>query len=279
MTNGITTRRYVPHPALQDLLKHIVVIDMDLGRSPVKQEGYFMPSPDQAVFINIFARFKARKIDEAGFTTRSACTVVGPLYTPFKLLAEESILSIVVVFQPGGLNRFLHVPMTEIFDNGFDGRELIGRDIEELVDSCHEGLSMDDLNRVVQDYFLRRSWSFKEELPLDRALRYLTTNHNAPIEEIAGLGGVSIRQLERKCKERLGMSPKMYARIARFSKAYQVIRDKPDPTWTDISYRTGYFDQMHFIRDFKEFARQTPTIMRRELSEERVHFQLDWEAT
>ena len=89
---------------------------------------------------------------------------------------------------------------------------------------------------------------------------------------------VSVRNFERKCKERLGMPAKMYARISRFHKAYKMLERGPLISWTDLTYEAGYYDQSHFIKDFKEFARLTPTLVHKELSEEHIQFQLDWDS-
>ena len=274
---NIRTKRCELHPALRSLIRHIVLIDADFGRVPVKLEGNFMPSPDQAVFINIFTKFKAKKSGEVNFNTSTSCTLIGPQITPVKLLVEESHKAVSVIFQPGGLNRFLGIPMAEIFDNGFSGRELIGKEIDELLDKCHDTVSLDALDSIIQNFFLRKLSYVKEELPIDLALQYLLANYNADIGQIAGMACMSIRNFERKCQERLGMPAKMFARIARFHKAYKLLESRPSLLWTDLAYGAGYYDQMHFIKDFKEFAKFTPTIVQKELSGEHLQFQLDWD--
>lgn len=278
VTQNITTKRCKLHPALRSIIKHIVIIDADFGKHPVNLVGNFMPSPDQAMFINIFTRFKAKKSGETNYGTRTSCTIIGPQITPFKLLAQESHKAVSVIFQPGGLNRLLGIPMAELFDNGFCGREIIGREIDELVGKCHDITSLDDLERIVQHYFLQKLSSLKEELPIDTALQYLLTNYNANIDQIAGMACMSIRTFERKCKERLGMPAKMFARIARFHNAYKIFESQRHATWTDLAYEAGYYDQMHFIKDFKEFAKLTPTLVQKELSGDHMQFQFDWDA-
>lgn len=265
------------HPALRSLIRNIVIINADFGNLPVKLEGDFMPSPDQAMFINLYSRFKSKKSGEQGFNGVTACTLIGAQVTPFKLRAEESHIAVTIIFQPGGLNRFLNVPMTEIFDNGFSAREIIGREIEELLEKCHDTISKDELGDIVQSYFLRKLPKVKEVLPIDYALNHLLINHNSSLDHLAGMACMSIRNFERKCKERLGMPAKMFARIARFNKAYKIVSSKSVISWTDLTYEVGYYDQSHFIKDFKEFARITPTLLHKELAEGNHQFQMDWD--
>jgi len=42
--------------------------------------------------------------------------------------------------------------------------------------------------------------------------------------------------------------------------------NNPEISWTSIAYECGYFDQMHLIRDFKEFAGVAPGVIEKELS-------------
>jgi len=265
------------HPALRSLIRHIVIIEADFGNNPVSMEGNFMPSPYQAMFINLYTRFKSKKSGENNFNTVTSCTLIGTQITPFKLLVEESHKAVSIIFQPGGLNRFLNIPMTEIFDNGYSAREVIGREIEELLDESHDTTYLHELDSIVQSYFLRKLSLIKEPLPIDFALQHLLTNYNSNMDKIAEIACMSIRNFERKCKERLGMPAKMYARIARFHKAYNILESRPIISWPDLIYEVGYYDQTHFINDFKEFAKLTPTLVHKALSDEHVQFQLDWD--
>lgn len=273
----ISTHKRLIHPALRSLIRHIVFIEADFGDNPTSIEGNYMPSTEQAMFINLYTRFKSRKSEEKSYNTVTSCTLIGAHITPFKLLAEESHKSVSIIFQPGGLNRFLNIPMTELFDNGFSAREIIGKEIEELLDKSHDTISFDELDEIIQSYFLSKLSLVKDALPIDLALQHLLVNYNTSIDKIAGMACMSLRNFERKCRERLGISAKLYARIARFHKAYKILETKPTIAWTDLAYKVGYFDHMHFIKDFKEFAKQTPTLVYNELREEHIQFQLDWD--
>jgi len=277
LTQNIRKEQCNIHPALRSLIRHIIIIEADFGNMPVSIAGNYMPSPDQAMFINLHTRLKSKKSGENSFNTVTSCTLIGAQITPFKLLVEESHKTVSIIFQPGGLNRFLNIPMTELFDNGYSAREVVGREIEELLDKSHDTISFQELDGIIQTYFLRKLYQVKEPLPIDFALQHLLTNYNTNIDFIAEMACMSVRNFERKCKERLGMSAKMYARITRFHKAYKILESRPIISWTDLTHEVGYYDQTHFIKDFKEFAKLTPTLVHKELSEEHLQFQLDWD--
>jgi methylphosphotriester-DNA--protein-cysteine methyltransferase len=57
----------------------------------------------------------------------------------------------------------------------------------------------------------------------------------------------------------VGVSPKLYARIARFEAALESKALSTSDSWTDVAHHLGYFDQMHLIHDFKEFSGDIPT--------------------
>lgn len=69
---------------------------------------------------------------------------------------------------------------------------------------------------------------------------------------------ISQRGLERYFKNHIGLNPKFYSRIIRFSHIFHLFK-KHQKDWLDISYYAGYYDQSHFIRNFKEFTGEEPS--------------------
>ncbi|MGV3597836.1 MAG: DUF6597 domain-containing transcriptional factor [Bacteroidota bacterium] len=73
---------------------------------------------------------------------------------------------------------------------------------------------------------------------------------------LADTYSLSVRQFERRFKEYSGFSPKLYTRIARFQNVLKEYGNRQP--LTDIALRCGYYDQSHFIRDFKAFSGHNP---------------------
>lgn len=68
---------------------------------------------------------------------------------------------------------------------------------------------------------------------------------------------VSERQLERLFRRYIGLTPKFYARIIRFSYIFQVTEE--GKSWSDVGLESGFYDQPHFIRNFKAFTGEDPS--------------------
>ncbi|HET6768680.1 MAG TPA: helix-turn-helix domain-containing protein, partial [Chitinophagaceae bacterium] len=78
------------------------------------------------------------------------------------------------------------------------------------------------------------------------------------IAALAGKLNVNRRNMERKFKSVIGISPKQLAKVARLQATIKILGEEKFTTLTEIAYENGYFDQAHFIKDFKEFTGMNP---------------------
>jgi transcriptional regulator GlxA family with amidase domain len=85
------------------------------------------------------------------------------------------------------------------------------------------------------------------------------------IDKLASRACLSIRQFERVFQQRMGLPPKQFSRLVRFAQAWMIKEQQPNISWIKIAYECGYFDQMHLIRDFHEFAGVNPSSIESEL--------------
>ena len=263
-----------PHPLLASFVQSIFLVDHVLEPGEGTIVGQYPPTPQHCIFLYIKEKFKAKKVNESEFKERPKAVVVGPHITRMYLTVSHDYTVAVIGFRPGGLFRLLGIPMEEIFDDGFDGFELMGSDFNDIVERCAEMESLDKIHECIEHYLLGKLTKIKELLPVDQALfQMLKYQGQMPITQVADLACLSVRQFERKCKERLGLSPKVYSRLIRFSNAYRLFERSETPNWSEIAYLSGYYDQMHFVKDFKEFAGITPTMMEEELKKKPLRFQ------
>jgi AraC-like DNA-binding protein len=78
------------------------------------------------------------------------------------------------------------------------------------------------------------------------------------IDNVAARYGITSRYLQKIFLQYTGLTPKLYSKINRFQQSLQLVMKK-DASLTSIAYDCGYFDQSHFIREFKSFTGFTPS--------------------
>ncbi|WP_124094308.1 helix-turn-helix domain-containing protein [Burkholderia gladioli] len=86
------------------------------------------------------------------------------------------------------------------------------------------------------------------------------------VSEVAAALGISERHLRRVFIETVGMSPKMFSRLMRFSRATDLARADCRTNWASIAAETGFYDQAHLIEEFRNFTGVTPEAFIHELS-------------
>ncbi len=216
------------------------------------------------------------RTESIGFIRQANSVLVGHQFTRVNIKVHNTLSAIRVDFLPGGMYRLLGIPMHELFDDGFDAEYFFGAEIKAINEQLKNTVDLKEGKNIVEKFLLNQATKLKQVLPFDSAMQYLFhQNGNISIEKIASLSCLSLKQFERKCKERIGMNPKVYARILKFSRAYRLHEANPGLRWTHIAYEAGYFDQMHMIRDFKLFAGANPGIIGQELQKTPLRMQKD----
>ena len=270
------TKFYTPHILLQDFIQCIMVIHADVNSIGSPTVCPYPPAPQNSLFFYINDRIKVMKSGETVFTPQPRSVVVGPMITGVMLDINKNHKAVRVGFHPGGLHRFLGLSMAEMIDDHYDAVDIYGREMEEVNNQLQEAQSFDEIKNIIESFLLKKVNVLRRALPFDKAmLELMRTNGNMPIEKVASLACLSIRQFERVSKERIGVPPKIFARLIRFSKAYRMRENFPKLNWTSIAYHCGYFDQMHLIRDFKQFACVPPGIIERYLENAPVRLQAE----
>jgi AraC-like DNA-binding protein len=85
-----------------------------------------------------------------------------------------------------------------------------------------------------------------------------TSNGQFSVNEFSKSSNISRRQLARKFSDSIGLSPKQLAKIIRIQTTLKALLNQEITSLTDLAYENEYFDQAHFIKDFKEFTGLTP---------------------
>jgi AraC-like DNA-binding protein len=95
--------------------------------------------------------------------------------------------------------------------------------------------------------------------PIEKAIDSICSARGViPIASICEMSNTSERQLERLFSRHVGLSPKFFSRVVRLSYIFQLAQQKK-LIWAEVGLESGFYDQAHFIKDFKSFTGDDPT--------------------
>jgi AraC-like DNA-binding protein len=152
-----------------------------------------------------------------------------------------------VFFAPGGVPAILGIP----------AHELTNLDVD-----LESGSLRDQLLEAVNPFPVLESW-LKQKLgqglsshpAIDWSLRHI----HLPIPDLLRQTNLSDRRFREVFRSQVGVPPKLYQRIQRFRAAISQASETPEPNWTRLAQDCGYFDQAHFVHDFKAFSGFSPS--------------------
>ncbi|MBD2754159.1 helix-turn-helix domain-containing protein [Spirosoma validum] len=174
-----------------------------------------------------------------------------------EIQARDQFRVIGACFSPVGLKSIFGLNADELTDtcaalNGLPGQQALFLS-EQLAGTDSIRYRIELLSAYVSAQI--RENKFQLDNVTDYALSQLIKSEGTiPLKELQDELNVSERHLERKFKEGVGISPKLFSRICRFQASFQQLKTNKYDKLSDIAFENGYADQSHFIRVFKEFA-------------------------
>ena len=197
--------------------------------------------------------------DSATVETAPDCAVIGLLTSQVhQLLIRGKIESFSVFLQPAALHLLFKLPVAELTDRHYEAPGVIGSAVLELKERLGNTANFHERVHVADQFF--QSFQAAAFDTMERAANKILHCHGAcRISELAHQAGWGIRQFERLFQQRIGASPKLYARIVRYESALETKAFSPETSWTTVAHRFGYHDQMHMIHDFQQLSGETPS--------------------
>ena len=103
-------------------------------------------------------------------------------------------------------------------------------------------------------------YALPPDIPVIAAVDRLTDSDVMPlVKELAYESHISARQLQRRFRTAVGMTPKRFVRVVRFARVWQLASMSPHSTWAALAAEHGFADQAHLVREFRAFGAEPPT--------------------
>ncbi len=142
-----------------------------------------------------------------------------------------------------------------------DAEDMVGPGIRSLRDRLGEATRSEIRFSALADFLRLQRLTRARPAPFAAVWamgRTLTMQGNLRVDDLCNELGISRKHLNNIYKVATGLSPKRFARLTRFRSVVDRIRGPAEP-WVSIAADKGYFDQAHLIRDFRQFAGETPS--------------------
>lgn len=257
--NSLLTTRYpVNHPLLKNLIKYYWVIK---SQSPMNVNHKLLPVSNIDFILNFSSPIKYIDVEGKNEIVPKGFHFNG-LREKYHLINQTGMLNIFgVSFFQGGLYPFLKTPLSEFTNRSIEIDWLIKgftSSIEQKLSITNSTSEMIGIIEKELVQFIDIELIAKKEIY--EVLKVFNTNtENSNINLLCEEYGINQRKLERIFNKYIGVSPKLYSRINRFQKIINQLEKKKEINLTSLAYENAYYDQTHFIKDFKFFTGTTPT--------------------
>ncbi len=232
--------------------------------SPAQPRERILPSGCMQLIVNLAREFLVDCFADGSEQRNSASIIVGAR-SIYEMIDTADMAELIgVVFQPGGFP-----PMFSEAADLFRGRNVPLECLwgaraaslrERLCGAPGAALKL----RLLESLLLEGMTGKLTRSPiLEFALPHFSRNPRAvTVKETARQTGWSVRRFSQLFKEQVGVSPKVWCRIQRFQRAVAQLHQSADMPWPELALDCGYYDQSHFVNDFRAFSGINPSTYR-----------------
>ena len=248
---------YLPQEALAPFIKCYWTLSAPAAAAEARQR--IVPDGCMEMIFHSGDLYR-QYLPDATCIVQPKCFIFGQITQPLEIAPTGETRIFSVRFHPDGCLPFISMPVREMDNKAVSLEQLFGEQGNKLGTMVCAAEDVDTQIGLVENFLLEQ---IKTAEPGNRIAAIsvqtlLQLKGQLGIDDLAGRLQVNRRQLERKFAAVIGLSPKQLAKIIRLQAALQMMGKGKYNNLTELAYENGYFDQAHFIRDFKEFTGVTP---------------------
>lgn len=245
---------FKPHSNLESIIKFYWTLEVPFDQKNQKQK--IVPDGCIEMIFNFGDKIK-RYTSQNEFIIQSNAMVMGQRTKSFDILPIGNVDTFAICFYPLGFANFVKTPLDKLVDKEAPISDLFGKSVAcELEKQITQAKDTQKRIDIIETFFLKR---INEKNTVSNIVKstvdaLFTANGTIPIHVLLKDTLSKRRQIERHFRKQIGISPKQLSRAIRLQTTLNILLNKKSQTLTDIAYESDYFDQNHFIKDFKELV-------------------------
>lgn len=253
----LNPKTYAPNIALSDFVKRYWTLEGERDNIPVKNT--IIPDGTMKLIFHYGDTYKHHS-KSGEITVLPKCFLIGQLTKPYVIEPTGVTGSFVVQFKPNGFLPFTAIPIKDMENTAVPLHKLFGEKGKLL------GEQILNANHTAERIQIIEAFLFKEladKKTVDTIVKatietIFSANGQFSVNQFSKENNVNRRQLARKFSSTIGLSPKQLAKTIRIQNTLKALLNEELTTLTNLAYENEYFDQAHFIKEFKEFTGLTP---------------------
>ncbi len=251
-------RTFQPHPELASLVNCYWTLEVPLEDDSKRQRII----PDGCIEMAfILGDDIKRYISEDEFILQPRAMVLGQTIEPFYIEPVGYVNTFAVRFYPFGFANFIAEPIKTLVNKETPIDLLFGEiPAKELEQKMLKATDTRERIGLIEHFLFEK---LNDKTTIDSIVKttvdtLLSTKGGTAINIILKQDVTKRRQLERNFVKQIGISPKQLAKVIRLQTALKLLLTEEAESLTGIAYESEYYDQAHFIKDFKEFTGISP---------------------
>lgn len=244
--------KFTPNLHLTPYVKEYLILESEAGIT-----NFLLP--DTSVVIAIRYKGKVTTNDDGAMHTLPPAVLSGIRSRSRTVCYDAHSGNVLIIFNPGMTRAFFDTPANEFAGTSIpldflkefpDGDEVS----EQLSDARSSRERISIVEQILMKYLKQKAI---DSLIIHAAREINSNAGNIRIKDLIQTLNISRDAFEKRFRQSIGTTPKQFAGIVRMRKLVKAGRD--EKSLTELAYDFGYFDQSHFIKDFKLFTGRTPS--------------------
>lgn len=234
--------RRAPSPALADLIEHYWQVSWDLRGLPAQQQET-LPHPN------------------VHFVVEPGCTRIYGVHTGrFVRRLEGQGQVFGIKFKAGGFFPFYDAPVSELLNRSLDPSRIFGEDAARFESAILASTDIDAMATLAEQLLLAHLPAVNANVArVGELVASIATDRSLiSVDMLARQSGMTKRTLQRMFNQYVGVGPKWVINRYRLHEVVAQLQAGVPIAWAELALTLGYFDQAHFIRDFRKLVGRSP---------------------
>ena len=250
-----------PRPELKPYIGKMWVFEND-KRLPDDEMKLIVPNGMTKLVIPVHNGLSGKYKDWYHLSREASLTLIGIADSPAIVDVEHDAphVNVGIEFLPLGVYRIFKVRHAELRNRIFPLEDILGKEAGNINEIIANAELIEEKIQLIQSFLLTLVSRSEPDLIIDYCLRQIANSKGlVSVTELEKKTGYSSRWLYEKFMEKVGLSPKNLSSVTRFMQFYEASATNPTSDFFKNDIYTFFYDQAHFIKDFKRFTGMSPS--------------------